>query len=102
MIGVASGDGMILEVAEAAREGDMLRLADLLIAEEQDLVVEQRLPDLAEQVIVRDRVRDADAVQLRADMGRELLDPHQITKIEEPVVLPASMSRCAWTASSSA
>ncbi len=42
MIGIAAGDRMVLELAEPLREGDMLGLADLLIAQEQDLVREQR------------------------------------------------------------
>jgi hypothetical protein len=35
-------------------------------------------------------------------VGRELLDAHHMTKIEEPVVFPASRSRWACTASLSA
>src|SRR4051794_19147976 len=101
MIGIGSGNRMILEIAEAPCEGDMLALADLLLAQEQDLVIEERLADFAEKVVVADRFGEADPGELRADVSRKLLDAHQITKIEEPVVLPASMSLCAWTASSS-
>ena len=79
----------------------MLGPADLLIAKEQDLMIEQRLANLGEQLVVGDRLAERDAAQFGANVRRELLDPHQMTKIEEPVVLPASMSRCAWTASSS-
>ena len=43
MVGIAAGDRMVLELAEPLREGDMLGLADLLIAQEQHLVREQRL-----------------------------------------------------------
>ena len=42
MIGIASGDRMIFESTEPPRERDMLGLADLLIAQEQHLVREQR------------------------------------------------------------
>src|SRR4029079_5514162 len=100
MIGIATGNRMILKIAEAPCEGDMLRLADLLVAQEQNLVIEQRLPDFAEQVVVGDRFGETDAGELRTDVRRKLLDALQITKIEEPVVLPASMSLCACTASS--
>ena len=41
MVRIASRDRMVLKLAEALREGDMLRLADLLIAKEQHLVREQ-------------------------------------------------------------
>ena len=101
MVRIAARDRVILELSEALREGDMLRLADLLIAKEQYLVGEQRFVDRAEQVVVRDRLGEVHAVQFRTDVRGELLDLHAVTKIDEPVVLPASRSRCAWTASSS-
>ena len=41
-----------------------------------------------------------EADEFGPDMSGELLDPHHMTKIEEPVVFPASRSRCACCASS--
>ncbi len=79
----------------------MLGLAQLLVAQEQDLVVEQGLADGAEQVVVRHGLGEVHADELRTDVRGELLDLHSTTKIDEPVVFPASRSRCAWTASSS-
>jgi hypothetical protein len=95
VIGVASGYRVILEVAEAPSKSDVLGLADLLIAQEQDLVAEQRMPDRSEQVVIRDSLGKAHPDEFCTDVRRELFDAHQITKIDEPVVLPASMSLCA-------
>ena len=57
MLGVAAGDRMILELAEAARERDVLGARDVLVAQEQHLVLEQQRPDLGEQVVVARRRR---------------------------------------------
>ncbi len=40
---------MILELAEAPREGDVLGARDVLVAQEQHLVLEQQRLDFAEQ-----------------------------------------------------
>src|SRR6476469_4067861 len=101
MVGVAAGDRMVLEIPELFSESDVLGLADPLVEKEQHLVREKRFTDRAQQVFVADCVGEADPTDFGADVSGELLDPHQITKIEEPVVLPASRSRCACTASSS-
>ena len=101
MIGVAAGNRMIFELTELSRECDVNVLADLLVTKEQNLVSKQGFSDGAEQVLVGDRLGKVDSTELRTDVRGELLDPHQITKIEEPVVLPASRSLCASTASSS-
>ncbi len=52
MIRVAADHGVILELAEAEREAHMLSARDVLVAQEQHLVLEQRGPDLGEQAIV--------------------------------------------------
>src|SRR5206468_5996899 len=101
MIGIAAGNRMVFEIAEAPRELDMFSLADLLILKEQHLMSQQSLTDGSKQIVVADRFGEANPAKFRTDVRREFLDAHQITKIEEPVVLPASMSLCAWTASSS-
>ena len=43
MIGIASGDRMVLQRPEPPRERDMLGFADLLVAQEQHLVREKQL-----------------------------------------------------------
>src|SRR6478672_11260501 len=101
MVGIAAGDRMVLEIAEPLREGDMLGFGDELVAQEQHLVVEKRLADRAEEIVIPDGFGEIHADELRANERGELLDAHQMTKIEEPVVLPDSMSLCARTASSS-
>ncbi|MCY1562640.1 hypothetical protein D9M68_1000730 [compost metagenome] len=75
-------------------------------------MLEQRGLDLGKQVAVAARVAEVDAADLGTNGGGQLTDVHgsllgvravrQITKMEEPVVLRASRSRWAWTASSSA
>ena len=42
MIGIAAGDRMILERAEALGERDVFGARDVLIAQEQDLMPEQK------------------------------------------------------------
>ena len=46
MIRVATGDGMIFQLAEVARERDMLGGRNVLVAEEQNLVLQQQRADL--------------------------------------------------------
>src|SRR6476660_218590 len=101
MVRIASSDRVVLERTETLGERDMLGLADHLVPQEQYLVREQRLLARSEQIVIQNRLGEIDPDELGADVRRELFDPHQITKIEEPVVFPASMSLCAWTASSS-
>jgi hypothetical protein len=95
-------DRMIFQLAEPAGEGDMVGLADKLVAKEQHLVLEQRFLDRSEQVVVPRRFRQIDALEFGTDVRRKFLDSHQTVKIEEPMVFPASRSRWACTASSSA
>ena len=46
MIGIAAGDRVVLELAEVARERDVLGARDVLVAEEQHLVLQQQRADL--------------------------------------------------------
>jgi hypothetical protein len=101
MIRVAARDRMILQLAKATGEGDMLGLAENLVPQEQHLMLEQRGLDRAEQVIVPRGFGQVDSLDLGANVGGELLDAHQRTNTEEPMVLPASRSRWACTASPS-
>ncbi len=49
MVRVAAGDRVVFELAEVAREGDVLGARDVLVAEEQDLVLEQQRADLGDE-----------------------------------------------------
>ena len=55
MLRVAAGDRVVFQLAEVAREGDVLGARDVLVAEEQHPVLEQQLADLGDQR--RDRAR---------------------------------------------
>ena len=63
---------MGLERAEAAREGDVLLGGDVLVAEENDLVLEQRPMDLVERLVVY-RLGQGDAVDLGPDRRAQRL-----------------------------
>ncbi|MNG31012.1 hypothetical protein D3C84_1167490 [compost metagenome] len=82
----------------------MLGATEVLVAQEQHAVLEQLGADRREQAIVMDGVGEVDADQLGANVVGQLFDlhgdcPSQMTKIDEPVVLRASRSRWACTAS---
>ena len=64
---------MGVQVAEPRGEVAMLDRRDVLVLEEDHLVVQQRLPDRADQVVGLRR-REVDALDHRADGGRERLD----------------------------
>ncbi len=57
MIRIAAGDRMILELTEVPRERDVLGTRDVLVAEEQDLVLEQQRPDFRDEPGVARRRR---------------------------------------------
>ena len=59
---------MIFQLAKPVGEGDMVGLADQLVAQEQHLVRQQRFADRAEQVVVARRFGEVDAVKLGADV----------------------------------
>ena len=75
MIRIAAGDRMVLELAEVAGEGDVLGAADVLVAEEQHLVLQQQGADLGDQVGVARGVAEVDVRELRADRAGQRLDP---------------------------
>src|SRR6185369_12591915 len=51
MIRIAAGDRVILELAEALRERDMLGARDVLVAQEQHAMLDEERTDLGEQGI---------------------------------------------------
>ena len=131
ILGIAAGDRMVLELAEVPRERDVLGARDVLVAEEQHAVLEQQRADLGRRARRRARRRrgstldsSAPIVQVsgstldRAARRRWLPGQRsalrwrvmsfllsvavpQIAKIDEPIVLRDSRSRCACAASCS-
>ena len=67
-----------LDLAERAREGDLRRGRQIDVAEQNQLVVEEGLVDLAEHFRL-DRLRERDAGDLAAERGMQRLD------LERPV-----------------
>ncbi|MCY1364396.1 hypothetical protein D9M69_511960 [compost metagenome] len=106
VVRVAAGHRVVLQLAETAGEGHVLGAADVLVAQEQHLVLQQQRLDLGEQAVVAGGVAQVHAADFGADGAGQLFDFHaqrpQMTKIDEPVVLRDSRSRWACTASSSA
>ena len=68
---------MRLEVAEAAGECEVLLGGDALVAEEDDLVLEQRAPDLGDG-LVGEVVAQVDARELGADRRAERLNAEMV------------------------
>jgi hypothetical protein len=71
VLGVAAGDRVVLQRAEPLGERDVLGTGDVLVAEEEDLVLEQQVLQLGEQVVARGDVGEAHATHLGADEGGE-------------------------------
>jgi hypothetical protein len=78
MLRIAARDGVVFQLAEAARESDMLSTTNVLIAQEQDPVLEQVRPDLSEKTIVVDRVGELDVHQFGANGVGNLFDTHGV------------------------
>ena len=74
MIGVAAGDRVVLELAEAAGKPDVLGAGNVLVAEEQHLVLQQKRPDFVKEVVVGDGSAEIDVAELGADAAGQLLD----------------------------
>ena len=62
-------------LAELPREGDLGHVVEVLVAEEDDLVREQRLPDLRDD-LRGERPGDVDAGDLRPDVPGEPADAY--------------------------
>ena len=73
MVRVAAGDRMVLELAEVAREGDVLGARDVLVAEEQHPVLEQRARISANRPSSCEASPRFDAEQLGADRAGQLV-----------------------------
>ena len=71
-----------VELAEAAAELDVLLARDVLVAEEQDAVIEKRLVDFAEESFAH--VRDVDVAHLGAERVRELAQLESHGFLREP------------------
>ena len=67
--GSLPSDRMVLQLTEPLGEGDVVGPADVLVAQEQHLVLKQRFPDRAEQIVVARGFAEVDAVNLGADMA---------------------------------
>ena len=74
MVRIAAGDRVVLELAEVPREGDVLGARDVLVAEEQDLVLEQQRADLGDEAGVARRSAEVHVGELRADRAGQRLD----------------------------
>ena len=70
VVGVAARDRVVLQRAEPLGERDVLGAGDVLVAEEQDLVLQQQRLDLGEERGVARGVGQADVAQLGADGTR--------------------------------
>ncbi len=66
MVRMAAHHRMILQFAETAGERHVLGAADVLVAEEHDLVLQQQPAHLLQQVIVLRHRAQVDVAQLRA------------------------------------
>ena len=71
---VAAGDRVALERAEPLGQLHVVGAADRLVAEEEDLVLQEQVLDLGEDGRVVGRVGQADVAQLGADEAGEAVD----------------------------
>ena len=71
---VAAGDRVVLERAEPLGELHVVGPADVLVAEEEDLVLQEQVLDLGEDGGVVGGVGQADVAQLGADEAGEAVD----------------------------
>ena len=66
MIGPALDEGVGVELAEAATKGDLLFRCQLLVAEEQHVVLEERPSDLGDRLVAR-AVGEIDPLDVRTE-----------------------------------
>ncbi|MNC36985.1 hypothetical protein D3C75_855330 [compost metagenome] len=69
---------VVLQLAEAAGEGHVIRTRNVLIAQEQHLVLQQQSLDLVEQAVVVDGIGEVHADQLGADTAGEWFYAHLV------------------------
>src|SRR6516225_7882427 len=75
MIRVATRYGVIFKLAEIARERDVLGATDVLIAEEQNLVLQQQRSDLFHKTTVTRCNSEIDVADLCTNRARQRFDP---------------------------
>src|SRR4051794_36999352 len=71
VVRVAAVDRVVLQRPEALGQRDVLAAGDVLVADEEDLVLQEQALELGEQGGVARRLGQADVAQLRADGRRE-------------------------------
>ena len=75
IVRVAARDGVILELTEVPRERDVLGARDVLVAEEQDLVLQQQGANLGDEPGVARRDTQVHVGKLGADRCRSAARP---------------------------
>ena len=75
MIGIAAGDRVILELAEMPRERDVLGARYVLVAKEQNLVLQQKRADFRQQRTITRRDTEIHIADLGADRAGQRFDP---------------------------
>ena len=88
MFGVAAGDRVIFQLAEAAREGDVFGAADVLIAQEQHPMREQQRLDFGEQASIVRGVAQADSRHFGTDRTGQFFDFHPASSWEGRAAQP--------------
>ncbi|MCY1533217.1 hypothetical protein D9M68_685320 [compost metagenome] len=73
---------VVFEFAEAAGKRHVLGSADVLIAQKEHAIPDQRLTDGRKQTIVVQRVTQADPDQLGTEGTAQLLDSHGATLLK--------------------
>src|SRR5271157_3670699 len=74
MLGIAAGNGMVLELTKPAGKPDVLGAGNLLVAEEEHLVLQQKRPDFTKELVVGNGGAEIDVAELGADAAGQLLD----------------------------
>ena len=82
---------MDVQGAEAPSKGEMVFVADGLVTEEDDAVVQQGAPDRAERVVVERRAQ-IDAGDLGSDGRGQRLHPDALVRHGAPPLSPAPVA----------
>lgn len=76
MLRIAARNGMVLQLPKAARKRDVLGATDILVTQEQHLVLEQQVANLAEQRRVTYCVTQIQAGELGTDAAGQGFHVH--------------------------
>ncbi|MNJ26112.1 hypothetical protein D3C77_205780 [compost metagenome] len=76
VVRVAAGYRVVFQLTKAPGKGHMLGAADVLVAQKQHPVLEQLRPELVEQVVIVNRIRQVNPGHLSADGAGQLFDVH--------------------------